>query len=68
MGRDEGVIASVVIGIVGAFIGGWLASLLGSGTQSYLGFSLSGLIWSFIGAVILSAILNAFQHRSRGMQ
>jgi uncharacterized membrane protein YeaQ/YmgE (transglycosylase-associated protein family) len=64
LGRNEGVIASIIIGIIGAFIGGWIASIIGSAPASMLGFSLSGLIWSFIGALILVAILNAFQHRS----
>jgi uncharacterized membrane protein YeaQ/YmgE (transglycosylase-associated protein family) len=64
MGREEGIIASVVIGVVGAIIGGMLAQMLGSGTQSYLTFSWSGVLWSLVGAIILSALLNAFQRRS----
>ncbi len=64
MGRDEGIIPSVLIGIVGAIIGSALARLVGSGSQSYFMFSWSGVVWSLIGAVIFSALLNAFQHRS----
>lgn len=63
-GRDEGITGSIVIGIVGAFIGGILAAVFGAGNQSFLAFTWLGLVWSFIGAIILSAILNAAQHRT----
>ena len=61
-GRREGILGSVAIGIVGSLIGGALASLFNSG-HSYISFSWSGFLWSLIGAVILSAILNTVQHR-----
>jgi uncharacterized membrane protein YeaQ/YmgE (transglycosylase-associated protein family) len=59
MGRNEGVLMSVIIGIVGSFIGGLASSLLTGSNKSFLAFSVSGLIWSLVGAVILVAILNA---------
>jgi len=68
MGRREGVIGSVVIGIVGAVIGSFLARLLSSNTQSYFDLSWPGVIWAFIGAVIFVAILNAIQKGSRSKQ
>jgi len=64
MGREEGALASIVIGIIGAFIGSFLAQAFGDGSQSYLSFSWAGVVWTLVGAIILSAILNAFQHRS----
>lgn len=63
MGRDEGLFASIIIGIVGAFIGSAVASLFGSST-GYLELSWASFVWSLIGAVILSALLNMVQHRS----
>lgn len=63
-GRDEGIIASIVIGIVGSIIGSFLSTALSGSNKAYLAFSWSGLIWSFIGALILVFILNAFQHKS----
>jgi uncharacterized membrane protein YeaQ/YmgE (transglycosylase-associated protein family) len=63
MGRDEGVIMSVIIGIVGSVIGGFVSMLFTGGDQAVLAFSWSGLFWSFIGAVILVALLNAFSNR-----
>jgi len=64
VGRDEGVLASVAIGIVGAIIGSFLAQLFGSGSQSYFAFSWAGFVWTLIGAIIFSAILNSVQRRS----
>jgi uncharacterized membrane protein YeaQ/YmgE (transglycosylase-associated protein family) len=65
MGRDEGVIVSIIIGIIGSIIGGFVSTLFTGGDQAVLAFSMSGLFWSFIGAVILVALLNAFQGSHR---
>lgn len=55
----EGILMNVVIGIVGAFIGGWLISpLVGAGTINQHDFSLGGLVVSLLGAVILLAVVN----------
>ncbi len=62
-GRHEGILGSIAIGIVGSLIGGVLASLFNGGTHPYLSFSWASVIWSIIGAVILSALLNTVQHR-----
>lgn len=62
MKRTEGMVLNVVVGIVGAMLGGWLISpLLGAGTINQNDFSLPGLLVSFIGAVILLAIVNLVQ-------
>lgn len=56
MGTDgrQGIILNVVVGIVGAVLGGWLLSgLFSSGSINQGDFSVSGLIVSFLGAVIL---------------
>jgi len=54
-----GIVMTIIIGIVGAVLGGWLLSLLGIG-----GAATGAWIWSiisgFIGAVILLAIYRAF--------
>ena len=59
MGRHEGVIASVIIGIVGSFIGGLVSQLFTGSDRSFLAFSWMGLLWSLIGSIILVAIMNA---------
>jgi uncharacterized membrane protein YeaQ/YmgE (transglycosylase-associated protein family) len=59
---QQGVLLNVVVGIIGAVLGGWLISpLIGAGTINHNDFSLPGLIVSFLGAVILLAIVNLFR-------
>ena len=56
---QQGVILNVVVGIVGALLGGWLlAPMLGTGTIHPNDFSVAGLGVSLLGAVILLAIVN----------
>jgi uncharacterized membrane protein YeaQ/YmgE (transglycosylase-associated protein family) len=58
---QQGILLNVVVGIVGAFIGGLLISpLLGAGTINE-GFSVMSVVVSLIGAVILLAIVNLFR-------
>lgn len=59
---QQGVILNVVVGIVGSMLGGWfIAPLLGTGTINQNDFSISGLLASLIGAVVLLAIVNLFR-------
>ena len=61
MRRDgsQGVILNVVVGIVGAVLGGWLLSpVLGAPTINSGVISIGSLLVSFPGAVILLAIVN----------
>ncbi len=55
--RDMGVLANVVVGIIGAFIGGWAISLFGGGADVMSGFNLGSFLTAVLGAVILLAIL-----------
>jgi uncharacterized membrane protein YeaQ/YmgE (transglycosylase-associated protein family) len=56
---QQGIILNVVVGIVGAMLGGWLLSpLLGAGTINQDNFSLPALVVSFLGAAILLGIVN----------
>ena len=62
---QQGLLLNIVVGIVGARLGGWLlAPLVGTGTINQDDFSLSSLIVSFLGAVILLAIVNLFRRKS----
>jgi uncharacterized membrane protein YeaQ/YmgE (transglycosylase-associated protein family) len=59
---QQGILLNVVVGIVGAFLGGFLLSpLLGAGTVNSGDFSVAGLAVSLLGAVILLAIVNLFR-------
>lgn len=56
---QQGVVLNVVVGVIGALIGGWLLSpLLGAGTVNQGDFSLPGLLVSFGGAIILLVVVN----------
>ena len=55
-GGGYGLIGDIVVGLIGAFIGGWLAGFLGLGGSSSL---IVTIMIAFIGACILLAILHA---------
>ena len=56
---QQGVLLNVIVGIVGALIGGWLISpLIGAGTINEGAFNLASLGVSLAGAVILLVIVN----------
>lgn len=58
---QQGILLNVVVGIVGAFLGGLLISpLLGVGTINE-GISIASMGVSLLGAVILLAIINLFR-------
>ena len=62
---QQGVLLNIVVGIVGAFLGGWLISpLVGVATVNQGDFSIGGLVVSLIGAIILLAIVNLFRRGS----
>src|SRR5215471_7031037 len=62
-GTGLGLLGDIIVGVIGAFIGGFLLSLLLPGTFSFSGFNLSSLIISFIGAVLLLLIVRAVNGR-----
>jgi uncharacterized membrane protein YeaQ/YmgE (transglycosylase-associated protein family) len=56
---QQGVFLNIVVGLIGALIGGWLISpLVGVGTINDSAFSIGSLLVSLLGAVILLAIVN----------
>jgi uncharacterized membrane protein YeaQ/YmgE (transglycosylase-associated protein family) len=60
-GKDPGgCIITILLGIAGAFVGGWLASLFGMGAGGP-----AGIIGATIGAIILLAIYRMFVGRKR---
>jgi uncharacterized membrane protein YeaQ/YmgE (transglycosylase-associated protein family) len=59
---QQGILLNVIVGIVGALLAGFLLSpLFGTGTINQGDFSLSGLLVSLLGAVILLGIVNMFR-------
>jgi uncharacterized membrane protein YeaQ/YmgE (transglycosylase-associated protein family) len=58
-GHGLGLLGDIVVGIIGAFIGGFLFRQ--SGVE--IGHGLAGLIAAFVGAVLLLAIVRIFTGR-----
>ena len=62
---QQGIVLNVIVGIVGAMLGGWFISpLIGVGTINQDNFSLPALLVSFVGAAILLAIVNLVRRGS----
>ncbi|MBN1920962.1 MAG: GlsB/YeaQ/YmgE family stress response membrane protein [Anaerolineae bacterium] len=56
--RQQGLLMDIVVGILGALIGGFLFNQLGiAGTT---GFNIWSLFVAFVGAVVLLAVLRVF--------
>ncbi len=62
-GGGMGILWDIVVGVIGAFLGGWIFGALGIG----LGAGIIGeIVVAFVGAVILLLILRAVSGSSRG--
>jgi len=64
-GRDPGgFVVTILLGIVGAFVGGWLGRQLGIGsTEGVLSWDLGSLGLSILGAIVLLAIYRLVARR-----
>jgi uncharacterized membrane protein YeaQ/YmgE (transglycosylase-associated protein family) len=61
----QGIVLNVVVGIVGALLGGWVLSpLVGGATINQGDLSLVGLLVSLGGAILLLAIVNLLRRSS----
>ncbi len=63
---QQGIFLNIIVGIIGAFIGGWLSGVLGIGGGSINSgsFSISSLLMALVGAIVLLAIVNLFRRGS----
>lgn len=60
---EQGALANIVVGIIGAFIGGFLVRSL-TGDDGVTGFNLGSLLVAILGAIILLAIVRMFRRPS----
>jgi uncharacterized membrane protein YeaQ/YmgE (transglycosylase-associated protein family) len=58
-GKGMGLLWDIVVGILGAFLGGWLASLAGISVVNIF----MEVVVAFVGAVILLVVFRALTHR-----
>ena len=59
MGTSEGLVLDIVLGIIGAVLGGWLMSFFGK--SGVTGFNLYSFLVALLGAVVLIAIVKAIR-------
>jgi len=60
---EMGTVANIVVGVIGAGLGGWIASLLGVGTVS--GFNLYSLLIALAGACVLLLVIGFVQKAAK---
>jgi len=63
-GTGYGLIGDIVIGIAGAFVGGWVLRTLGASVR--VGGLVGVIIVAFIGAVVLLFVLRVIRSMGRG--
>jgi uncharacterized membrane protein YeaQ/YmgE (transglycosylase-associated protein family) len=59
---QQGLILNIIVGVIGAAIGGWLVGLLGWGPVD--GFNFWSIIVAVLGAIVLLAIVRLFTNRA----
>jgi uncharacterized membrane protein YeaQ/YmgE (transglycosylase-associated protein family) len=64
MGTREGLVLMVVLGIVGAVVGGWVASDVFN-IANVTGINLTSIIVAIVGAIIVIVVVNSFSGRRR---
>ena len=58
-----GAVANIIVGVIGAGLGGWIASLLGLGPVT--GFNVYSLLIAIAGACLLLLIIGAITRAAR---
>lgn len=59
---EQGAMMNIIVGIVGAFIGGGLSSMLGG--PEVTGFNLTSILVATLGAIVLIFFVQLFRGRS----
>ena len=60
-GSGFGLIGDIVIGVIGALVGGWLAGTLFNVPNAISGFNLTTIVIAFLGAVVVLFIARMFK-------
>ena len=58
-GTNQSLLGDIIVGILGAILGGWLFSTLGA--RSITGFDLPSMLVAIVGSIILLWIVHAFR-------
>ena len=66
-GGGYGLIGDIIVGVVGAVIGGFLAATFLNMPDAVNGINVTSILVAFVGAVILIAVLRPFSGRRRAL-
>ncbi|MGB4761906.1 MAG: GlsB/YeaQ/YmgE family stress response membrane protein [Candidatus Saccharimonas sp.] len=55
--KDMGIVANIIVGVVGALVGGWLSRVLFGIQVDPNGFSIGSVLVAIIGSVLLLAMI-----------
>ena len=60
-GSGFGLVGNIIVGIVGALLGGFLASALFNVPDAMTGINITSILIAFLGSVVLLALLRLFR-------
>lgn len=58
---EQGALANIIVGIIGAFLGGIVVRMFGG--PGFTGFNLSSLLVAILGAIVLLWLVSLFRRR-----
>ncbi|HEX2906986.1 MAG TPA: GlsB/YeaQ/YmgE family stress response membrane protein, partial [Phototrophicaceae bacterium] len=61
---SQGLLMDIIVGVIGAFIGGWLLDVLDVG-GGVTGLNIASILTAFLGAVVLLAVLRLVRGTAR---
>lgn len=64
-GGSSGILGDIILGIIGALVGGFLAGALLDVPDPVSGINISTILVAFLGAIVVIAIVRAVSGRSR---
>ena len=60
-GKGFGIFGNIIVGVIGAFIGGWLAGAIFGIDNAITGINITTIVVAFLGAVVILAVARLFR-------
>lgn len=64
--RKRGCLGTIVVGVIGALIGGWVFNVATEDKDRFTHFGIGSIAVAFLGACVLLLLLQLFDRGSRG--